>query len=97
MRPNIKYDVPSTAYTIALLAMDMLVFGLMAFYFDHVDNSNRGKNYSKYFFIEPIIKKCRRKKNTLCESNQIEIDRLQALINKQLTRSESSNFNSCKN
>ena len=32
--------------------LDILLFSLLAWYFDHVDDSNRGKNYSKLFFLE---------------------------------------------
>lgn len=32
--------------------MDIFLFALLAWYFDHVDNSNRGKTYSKLFFLE---------------------------------------------
>jgi hypothetical protein len=52
MRGGIVYDVPSTMETILYFLMDIVIFGLLAWYFDHVDSSNRGKTYSKLFFLE---------------------------------------------
>jgi hypothetical protein len=57
MRPNIEYDVPSTAQTMAYFFMDIFLFAVLAFYFDHVDSSNRGKTYNKLFFLDCILKK----------------------------------------
>jgi ABC-type multidrug transport system fused ATPase/permease subunit len=52
MRGDIFYDVPSTYTTILYFLMDILVFSILAWYFDHVDSSNRGKSYGKLFFLE---------------------------------------------
>lgn len=52
MRGNVSYDVPSTAETIGVFFMDILLFFLLAWYFDHIDNSNRGKSYGYFFFLE---------------------------------------------
>ncbi len=81
MRPNIEYDVPSTAETMAYFLMDILLFATLAIYFDHVDSSNRGKTYGKLFFLDCILKK----KNKNDHSNsQEEINE----INNQLTQRE---------
>lgn len=53
MRFGIDYDVPSTAETMGMFFVDILLYGLLAFYFDHVDESNRGKSYDKLFFLKP--------------------------------------------
>lgn len=52
MRPNIVYDVPSTAETIGKFFIDIFLYFLLAFYFDHVDESNRGKHYDYLFFLK---------------------------------------------
>jgi hypothetical protein len=52
MRPNINYDVPSTAETMGLFLIDILLFFILAWYFDHVDSSNRGKTFSYFFFLD---------------------------------------------
>jgi hypothetical protein len=63
MRFGISYDVPSTAQTIGYFFMDIALYVLLAWYFDHIDNSNRGKSYKKLFFLEksywcrPTLKK----------------------------------------
>jgi len=36
----------------ATFILDILLFSILAWYFDHVDDSNRGKNYSKLFFLD---------------------------------------------
>lgn len=50
---GVKYDVPSTAETIGMFLIDILLYALLAWYFDHVDESNRGKSYDKLFFMSP--------------------------------------------
>lgn len=52
MQLGVTYDVPSTGQTMSMFFVDMLVFGLLAFYFDHIDSSNRGKSYSPWFMFE---------------------------------------------
>jgi predicted phage tail protein len=52
MRPNIQYDVPSTAETMGKFFMDIALYAILAWYFDHVDSSNRGKNYGYLFFLK---------------------------------------------
>ena len=52
MRPNIEYDVPSTAETMGFFFLDMILFAVLAWYFDHVDSSNRGKTYDYLFFLD---------------------------------------------
>ena len=32
--------------------MNVVFFGLLTFYFDHVDDSNRGRSFSKLFFLD---------------------------------------------
>ncbi len=54
MKGGITYDVPSTFYTILFFFVDILIYGVLTWYFDHVDSSNRGKSYSKIFFLQPI-------------------------------------------
>lgn len=49
---DVNYDVPSTGETFAKFFLDILLFLILTWYFDHVDSSNRGKNYSKLFFFE---------------------------------------------
>lgn len=53
MRPDIEYDVPSTAETIGMFFIDIFLYAVLAWYFDHVDESNRGKSYDKLFFLRP--------------------------------------------
>jgi hypothetical protein len=53
LRFGIDYDVPSTAETLGMFFVDILLYCLLAFYFDHVDESNRGKSYDKLFFLKP--------------------------------------------
>lgn len=53
MRFDVHYDVPSTAETMGLFFVDILLYSLLAFYFDHVDESNRGKSCDKLFFFKP--------------------------------------------
>lgn len=53
MRYDVHYDVPSTAETIGMFLVDILLYSLLAWYFDHVDESNRGKSYDKLFFLRP--------------------------------------------
>jgi hypothetical protein len=53
MRPDVHYDVPSTAETMGIFFTDILVYALLAWYFDHIDESNRGKSYDKLFFLRP--------------------------------------------
>lgn len=36
----------------ATFILDIILFSVLAWYFDHVDDSNRGKSYSKLFFLE---------------------------------------------
>lgn len=52
MRPNIVYDVPSTAETMGKFFMDIALYTILAWYFDHIDSSNRGKNYGYFFFLK---------------------------------------------
>ena len=35
-----------------LLYINIIFYGLLAWYFDHVDSSNRGKSYSRLFFLD---------------------------------------------
>jgi len=53
MIPDVHYDVPSTAETMGIFFTDILVYALLAWYFDHIDESNRGKSYDKLFFLRP--------------------------------------------
>jgi len=53
MRFDVHYDVPSTAETMGMFFIDIFLYSLLAFYFDHVDESNRGKSYDKIFFLKP--------------------------------------------
>jgi len=57
MRPDIQYDVPSTAETMSYFFLNILFFSILTWYFDHIDNSNRGKTYSKLFCLNRGIKK----------------------------------------
>jgi hypothetical protein len=52
MRFNVFYDVPSTAETMGMFFLDIALYSLLAFYFDHVDESNRGKSYEYLFFLK---------------------------------------------
>jgi hypothetical protein len=52
MQGNINFDVPTTLETIGYLCLDMIFYGILAWYFDHVDSSNRGKSYSKIFCFQ---------------------------------------------
>lgn len=49
---TISYDVPSPLSTISMFFVDILLYSLFAFYFDHVDSSNRGKSFKKLFFLD---------------------------------------------
>lgn len=49
---NVEYDVPSTAETLGMFFVDIILFTLLAFYFDHVDQSNQGKSYDFLFFLK---------------------------------------------
>jgi len=51
MKYGVKYDVPSTFTTILFFYLNIIIFGALAWYFDHVDSSNRGKTYSYSFFL----------------------------------------------
>jgi hypothetical protein len=66
MRPNIEYDVPSTASTMGMFFLDIFVYFLLAWYFDHIDNSNRGKSYGYFFFLD---------KNYWCGHKKGEVNR----------------------
>lgn len=52
MKYGVKYDVPSTFETILYFYMNIFIFGALAWYFDHVDSSNRGKTYGYLFFLK---------------------------------------------
>ncbi len=97
MRPNLQYDVPSTAETIATFILDIVLFTLLAWYFDHIDNSNRGKTYGYLFFLDSdywcgVTKKC--KVDDKIRNNYI--DELSNAINQtdQKLLDKNSNFKS---
>ena len=52
MRFGVEYDVPSTFETTLYFFVDIFIFALLAWYFDHVDSSNRGKTYKPFFFLD---------------------------------------------
>jgi hypothetical protein len=52
MRPDITYDVPSTAGTVGMFFFDIFLYSILAWYFDHIDSSNRGKSYGYFFFLD---------------------------------------------
>lgn len=52
MTLGVEYDVPSTMFTMGMFLFDILIYALLAFYFDHVDESNRGKSYNGLFFLK---------------------------------------------
>jgi hypothetical protein len=52
MKGGVKYIVPSTFYTILYFYMNIFIFALLTWYFDHVDSSNRGKTYGYFFFLD---------------------------------------------
>ena len=62
MKYGVKYDVPSTFTTILFFYLNIFISGTLAWYFDHVDSSNRGKTYSYFFFLEKSYW-CGRKKS----------------------------------
>lgn len=72
IKPGVYYDLPSTAYTIGFFFIDISIYVILAWYFDHVDSSNRGKSYSKLFFL---------KKSYWCKSKQTQkhVERLNSL------------------
>jgi hypothetical protein len=70
MKYGVKYDVPSTFTTILYLYMNICIFGVLAWYFDHVDSSNRGKTYGYFFFLEKSYW-CGRKNSRGFRSNKI--------------------------
>lgn len=70
MRFDVKYDVPSTAETIGMFLVDILLYSLLAWYFDHVDESNRGKSYDKLFFLRLSYWFDSRRKETLALPSQ---------------------------
>ena len=35
-----------------MFLLDIVFYFILAFYFDHADDSNRGKTYSKFFFLQ---------------------------------------------
>jgi hypothetical protein len=49
---DVYYDVPSTAETMGWFLIDIILFSLLAFYFDHVDQSNQGKSNGYFFFLQ---------------------------------------------
>jgi hypothetical protein len=49
---DVLYDVPSTFETMSWFLIDIALFSLLAFYFDHVDQSNQGKSYGYFFFLQ---------------------------------------------
>jgi len=62
MKGGVNYIVPSTFSTILYLYMNIFIFALLTWYFDHVDSSNRGKTYGYFFFLDKAYW-CRAKKN----------------------------------
>jgi hypothetical protein len=80
MRPNIQYDVPSTAETIGKFFMDILLYAILAWYFDHVDSSNRGKNYGYFFFLDRNYWSFSKKAKVKQTIHGSEIDQLSNLI-----------------
>jgi hypothetical protein len=52
MRGGVEYDVPSTFYTLTKFLINIAFYSILTWYFDHVDSSNRGKNFDKLFFLD---------------------------------------------
>lgn len=48
---KVAYDSPSTAYMVMWMFFDCIFYFLLAWYFDNVVSSNRGKDESKTFFL----------------------------------------------
>ena len=46
-----KYYAPPTSTNLLLLLMDTILFGILAWYFDHILSHNRGKSLTPYFFF----------------------------------------------
>ena len=52
LRGDVFYDIPSTAQTMVYMILDILFFAVLTWYFDHVSEGNRGRQFSKLFFFE---------------------------------------------
>jgi hypothetical protein len=93
MRFDVFYDVPSTFDSILKFYLNIFVFAILTWYFDHVDSSNRGKSYGYFFFFEKNYW-CSGEKNN--KPNK-ENDRLlsQTLQQKQKLLDKSKSFMSC--
>lgn len=82
---KVEYDVPSTLHTMSYFLMDIFVYTVLAFYFDHVDSSNRGKSYSAYFFCQKKYwvketKSERRARNSTNDVIRRDIDEISKLL-----------------
>lgn len=50
---NINFTVPPPSTSLWVLCANILIFWILCFYFDHVLESNQGKNYDYVFFLRP--------------------------------------------
>jgi hypothetical protein len=87
IKGGVDYDVPSTFTTVLYFFMDILVFGVLTWYFDHIDSSNRGKSYDKLFFLKKSYWTGKSNASDQYENNE-EIRELRT----RLQTSESGNF-----
>lgn len=98
---KVKYDVPSTFQTFLFFFVDIVVYLLLAWYFDHVDSSNRGKSYSALFFLEKKywVKDTVGRKRARNLSNEVykkDIEEISKLLNEKEERLlNSPSFNNC--
>jgi len=79
---NVNYDVPSTAETMGMFFIDIFLYFILAWYFDHIDSSNRGKSYGYFFFLDKNYWGCVKEKNMPNNSSKVlvRIDLLNEVV-----------------
>lgn len=74
--------------------MDIFLYSILAWYFDHIDNSNRGKTYKKLFFLDMNYwcrkNKKKKKIEEINDTSRVIEQKVQKLLEKQKSNSSST-------